>query len=355
MKATEVLKSYFHALETDDKFSGVVLITRGETTLYAGAFGYASRTWNIRNTLDIRFDTASMTKLFTTVAVLQLIDKKLIGFETPVIEYLGLEGTKISNDVNVFHLLTHTSGIGDDCEEEDGEKYEDLWKTKPNYSVRNTEDFLPQFVYREPNFAPGHGCRYCNCSFVLLGLLIEKATGLTYRDYVREHIFERAKMSRSGFFDMGQVNKMVAEGCDPIRNANGKIEGWKKNIYSYPPIGSPDSGAYVTAGDLDRFLRVVQRAELLSQELTEAFLSPHVDYREKGSWVMKYGYCLWFYVEKDGKVVCYQKEGVNAGVSGLIRYFPEQDINVVILSNMEEGVWEPVWKIHELVVAEKFE
>ena len=71
--------------------------------------------------------------------------------------------------------------------------------------------------------------------------------------------------------------------------------------------------------------------------------------------MMKYGYCLWFYVEKDGKVVCYQKEGINAGVSGLIRYFPEKDINVVILSNMEEGVWEPVQKIHELVVANKFE
>lgn len=355
MKATEILNQYFHQLEAEDKFSGVVLITRGKTILFSGAFGYASRAWKIRNTLDIRFDTASITKLYTTVAILQLIDKKLLTFETRVIEYLGLEGTKISNEVNVFHLLTHTSGIGDDCEEEDGEKYEDLWKTKPNYSVRNTGDFLPQFLYKEPNFAPGHGCRYCNCSFVLLGLMIEKATGVSYRDYVREHIFEKVGMSHSGFFDMAQVNEMVAEGSDPIRNADGKIEAWKKNIYSYPPIGSPDGGAHVTAGELDRFLRAVQRGELLSQELTEAFLSPHVNYKDKGSWMMKYGYCLWFYVEKDGKVVCYQKEGVNAGVSGLLRYFPEQDINVVLLSNMEDGVWEPVRKIHELVVDGKFE
>lgn len=354
METTESLNLYFHELEAKDKFSGVVLITRGKTTLYSGAFGYASRAWDIQNTLDVRFDTASMTKLFTTVAILQLIDKKLVSFETRVIEYLGLEGTKISNDVNVFHLLTHTSGIGDDCEEENGEKYEDLWRTKPNYSIRNTVDFLPQFINKEPNFAPGQGCRYCNCSFVLLGLMIEKAAGISYRDYVREHIFEKTKMSRSGFFDMMQVNKMVAEGSDPIIDTAGKIEGWKRNIYAYPPIGSPDSGAYVTAGDLDRFLRAIQRGELLSEELTKAFLSPHVDYREKDTWVMKYGYCLWFYVEKDGKVVCCQKEGVNAGVSGLIRYFPEQDINVVILSNMEEGAWGPVLKIHELVVTNKF-
>ena len=349
------LDQLFQELEGKDEFSGVVLITKGEAEIYSGAFGYASRTWKIRNDLDIRFDTASITKLFTTTAILQLIDKKLLAFETSAIEYLGLEGTKISKEVTIFHLLTHTSGIGDDCEEEAGEVYEDLWKTKPNYSVRNTEDFLPQFIYKEPNFSPGEGCRYCNCSFVLLGLMIEKAAGMPYRDYVRENIFEKANMSHSDFLVMDRVHEKVAEGCDPIRNEDGTIEGWKKNIYSYPPIGSPDGGAHVTAGDLDRFLRAVQSGKLLSKELTEAFLTPRIDYREKDGWVMKYGYCLWFYVENDGKIVCFQKEGINAGASGLIRHFPEQDINVIILSNMEEGVWGPIQKIHKLVVDGEFD
>jgi len=355
MNIKETLNQYFQELESKDEFSGVVLITKGDTELYSGAFGYASRAWKIKNDLDIRFDTASITKLFTTAAILQLVDQDLLSLETCAISYLGLEGTKISNDVNVYHLLTHTSGIGDDCEEEAGEIYEDLWKEKPNYSVRNTADFLPQFINKEPNFPPGEGCRYCNCSFVLLGLMIEKATGISYRDYVRKHIFEKANMSQSNFLAMDQVNELVAEGCDPLRNEEGELEGWKKNIYSYPPIGSPDGGAYVTAGDLDRFLRAVQAGDLLSTESTEAFLSPQVDYKDKGDWTMKYGYCLWFYVEKDGKIVSYQKEGVNAGASGLIRHFPEQDINVVILSNMENGVWAPIRKIHKLVVDCKFD
>ena len=355
MNITDILNQLFLELESIDEFSGVVLITKGDAELFSGAFGYASRVWKIKNDLDIRFDSASITKLFTTAAILQLIDKKLLTFETSAIEYLGLEGTKISKGVNVIHLLTHTSGIGDDCEEEAGEVYEDLWKTKPNYSVRNTEDFLPQFVHKEPNFAPGEGCLYCNCSFVLLGLMIEKATGMSYRDYVRKHIFEKAYMSRSDFLAMDRVHEKVAEGSDPIRNKAGEIEGWKKNIYSYPPIGSPDGGAYVTAGDLDRFLRAVLSGTLLSEKLTKAFLSPHVDYKEKDDWVMKYGYCLWFYVDNDGKIVCFQKEGINAGASGLIRHFPEQDINVVILSNMEDGVWGPIRKIHQLVVDGKFD
>ena len=121
MEATKSLDRYFQGLEEKDEFSGVVLITRGDTELYSGAFGYASRAWKIKNTLDVRFDTASITKLFTTVAILQLIDQKRFSPETSAIEFLGLEGTKISKEVNIFHLLTHTSGIGDDCEEEDGE------------------------------------------------------------------------------------------------------------------------------------------------------------------------------------------------------------------------------------------
>jgi len=100
---------------------------------------------------------------------------------------------------------------------------------------------------------------------------------------------------------------------------------------------------------------MLRSGQLLSQDLTNQLFKPHVDYKEKDGWVMKYGYCFWFYVEKDGKLVCLQKEGVNAGVSGAMRYFPEQDINVVILTNMEEAVWEPIWKIHELIVDGKFD
>jgi len=146
------------------------------------------------------------------------------------------------------------------------------------------------------------------------------------------------------------VNHNVAEGCDPTRDATGTIVGWKKNIYSFPPIGSPDAGAYVTVSDLDRFLRAVIAGKLLSPELTSAFLSPQVVHRTRDTWTEMYGYGLWFYVDQASKVVCFEKEGVNVGVSGLIRYFPDQDIAVTLLSNMEDGVWDPVWKIHEMVI-----
>jgi CubicO group peptidase (beta-lactamase class C family) len=355
MNATQKLDRYFTALAAADEFSGVALVTRGRSQLYAAGYGYASRAWRIRNNLDMRFDTASITKLFTAVATLQLIDRAAFAFDTGVIDFLGLEDTAISSDVTVFHLLTHSSGIGDDCEEEDGEVYEDLWRTKPNYSVTATADFLPQFVHKPANFPPGEGCRYCNCSWILLGLMIERVTGRSYRDYVRENIFARAGMSHSDFLRLDRVHENVAEGADPIRDTAGRVVAWKRNIYAFPPIGSPDSGAYVTAGDLDRFLRAVQAGDLLSPQLTEAFLTPQVPYKQRDDWTLMMGYGLMFYVDACDGVVCYQKEGINAGVSAIIRHFPQQDISVVLLSNMEAGVWEPIWTVHELVVQGAFE
>jgi len=345
------LERYLQHRTQQDVFSRVVLLTQGSSQLFAGSYGYASRSWKVPNTLATRFDTASVTKLFTAVATLQLIDRGVLAFDTPVIDFLGLQDTAITRAVNVYHLLTHTSGIADDAEEENGEDYAEVWKTRSNYAVTQTADFLPQFAYKPPNFRPGQGCRYCNCGYVLLGLLIEQASGLSYRDYVRQQIFAPADMRQSDFFRLDLMNDNVAEGCDPLRDEHGTILAWKKNIYSFPPIGSPDSGAYVTASDLDRFLRQVKAGKLLSPQSTAAFFTPQVLHHAQDDWKQVYGYGIEFAVDGTGKVIFAEKEGINAGVSAVIRHYPDQDLNVVLLSNMQQGVWEPLRTIHRLLKA----
>ena len=216
-------------LEAADEFSGVVGVEQGDERLLLEAFGCASRTWNIPTTVETRFDTASLTKLFTAVATLQQVEHGTFALDTSVIGYLGLKETGISLAVTPYHLLTHTSGIADDADEEAGERYEDLFVERPNYSVTQTSDYLPQFIGKPPNFAPGEGCRYCNVGYVLLGLMIERATGSTYREYVTEHVFARAGMNRSGFFRMDVVEPDVAEGVEAIKDENGGIVGWQRN------------------------------------------------------------------------------------------------------------------------------
>jgi CubicO group peptidase (beta-lactamase class C family) len=347
--AVRAVETLLRELEAADRFSGVVGVEQGDEKLLLEAFGYASRTWSIPTTVDTRFDTASITKLFTAVATLQLVEHGAFALDTSVIGYLGLEGTGISAAVTPYHLLTHTSGIADDADEEAGERYEDLFLERPNYSVMETADYLPQFVGKPPNFAPGEGCRYCNVGFVLLGLMIERATGSTYREYVTEHVFARAGMNRSGFFRMDVVEPDVAEGVEAVKDENGGVVGWRRNIYSYPPIGGPDGGAHVTVGDLLRFHRAVVDGRLLGPALTAELLSPKARHSARGAGSRLMGFGFEFETDADDVVRCYWKKGVNVGVSGLLRHYPMKDITVAVLAVGEHAAWGPVKAIDEAV------
>jgi CubicO group peptidase (beta-lactamase class C family) len=347
--ALRIVEVLLRELEAAGEFSGAVCVNQGDQELLLDAFGYASRTWKIRTTVETRFDTASITKLFTAVATLQLVEQGAFALDTSVIGYLELEGAGISRDVTPYHLLTHTSGIADDADEEAGERYENLFLDRPNYSVVETADYLPQFVGKPPNFAPGEGCRYCNVGYVLLGLMIERATGSSYRSYIAEHVFIPAGMNRSGFFRMDVVEPDVAEGVEAIKDGDGGIVGWHRNIYSYPPVGGPDGGAHVTVGDLLRFHRAVTDGRLLGPALTAELLSPKARHSARGAGSHLMGFGFEFETDADDVVRCYWKEGVNVGVSGMLRHYPMRDITFAVLAVGENAAWSPIKAIDEAV------
>jgi CubicO group peptidase (beta-lactamase class C family) len=322
----------------DNDFSGVVLLKEGNRTVYEAARGLATRRWGIPNTLETRFDTASITKLFTSVAVLQQVAKGNLDLETSIHHYVDLEGTTIGTDVTLLHLLTHTSGIADDADEEAGESYEDLFIQVPNYSLINTSDYLPQFAHKPPLAKAGEDCRYCNAGYILAGLALEKVTGMPYRQYVFDEVFTKAGMNDSGFYDRREAAPRVAEGWDT--DADGS---WFQNIYSYPPIGSPADGAQVTAADLVRFIQAVRNGELLDAEHTEEFFVPQVEHDEE----TMYGFGLEFDMNEDGTVRSYYKDGVNVGASGIVRHYVDEGLDVVVLSNNEDAAWPVVREIDE--------
>lgn len=320
-------------LEEHD-FSGTALVRIGKQSVSMQR-GEAHRGFHVPVNGRTRFDCASVTKLFTAAAALQLVGQGRFALDTPICDLADLAGTKIPRDVTVLHLLNHTSGIADDADEEAGEDYADLFKASPNYAIRECRDFLPNFAYKEPNFAVGTDVRYCNCSFVLLGLAIEKASGLAYREYVRQNIFVPAGMHGADFLAMDGVNENFAEGY-----TDG---GTRKNIYSYPPIGTPDGGACVTAQDLCLFFDAVKGGRLLPSDLSAFFLRPNSPVSRPFDWngtecTWRTG-CALEFVEKDGKIRYMYKEGVNAGVSAIVSYHPEQDALIALLSNNEANVW----------------
>lgn len=339
-------------LASEDRFTGAVAATIGQEEVFAAAYGYANRAWRVPCGLDTRFDTASITKLFTAVATLQLVERGVFGLDTSVVDYLDLAGTTISPAVTPYQLLTHTSGIADDADEEAGERYENLFVDRPTYAFSETADQLPHFVTKPPNFPPGQGCRYCNGSYLLLGLMIERASQATYRDYVAAHVFAPAGMARSGFFRMDVVEPDVAEAVEPIRDVDQRIVGWRRNIFSYPPIGDPAGGAYVTVGDLLAFHRALVAGRLLGPTLTAAMLAPHEVHSRELDVTRMTGYGFEFTVAANGRVRRYQKEGVNVGVSGLLRHYPDHDLTLAILGVGEDAVWEPVAAFDEAVAGD---
>lgn len=338
----EFIDSCIEKAAEEESFSGVVLLKKGGERLYSKAVGFANRSHNVPNTFKTRFATASVTKIFTAVSVLQLIEKKKLTFETSVKDL----DTPISDEVTVYHLLTHTSGIADyfDESEEDISLFENLWIETPNYSIKNLEDFLPLFAHRQPVSNPGKEFRYSNAGYILLGLLIEKVSGLSYFDYVRENIFARASMESSGFLPFDEVHENVAEGYIP------DPEKWRRNIYATTPYGASDGGAFSTVEDLAHFMKTLRNGELLCDELTREILKPHVDDETDGDNVWKYGYGMWFLLNKNDDIIRYGLPGEDPGVSCRLFYYPLCDIDVVILGNQSDCAGSLGWHIHKAIV-----
>src|SRR5664279_4786208 len=132
-------------LEQND-FSGTVLIKRGNATIFETVTGKASHRWDVPNTADTRFDSNAITKLFTSVAVLQQVSKGELDLETSIHHYVDLEDSEIDPAVTLLHVLTHTSGIADDVDEEEGETYAELWSEFPSYTIMQPVDQLPLFI-----------------------------------------------------------------------------------------------------------------------------------------------------------------------------------------------------------------
>lgn len=326
-------------------FSGTCLVKQGGTTVFSNAYGMAHKGFHIPNALDTKFDTASVTKVLTATAILILIEKGKLGLGNKIVELLDLEGTEIPADVSIEHLLTHTSGIADDADEVAGENYSDLFIDSPNYSIRRTADFLPLFKHKKPIFKAGSDVRYNNCAFVLLGLVIEKLADTDYRSFITENILAPCGLRNTTFCAMDEINENTAEGYVRCCDQEGNFLNWKKNIYSYPPIGSPDGGIYSTVEDLDMFLRSLKSGKLLSKQYTEAMFQPHckfsrpIKWRDAQSPTIRMGYALEF-VEFDDGVFCIRKDGINDGVGAMLSFYPIVDVSIVILANQDCNIWE---------------
>lgn len=338
-----------------EKFSGVVMICQEGRQIFAKACGYANRSWMVVNQLDTRFRIASLSKMFTAVSILQLVDHGILSLETGVVDLLELENSTVPKSVTIYHLLSMTSGIADWFDESgDWEAgWEALCRKYPIYLFRNNEDYLPLFIDEEPLAKVGEGYQYSGSNYILLGLVIERLTGQTYFDYVRDNIFARLNMTRSDFIPLDGVHDEVAEGYIPESGEDDNIVGWRKNIYSTTPEAAADGGATSTAADLCQFAKGLKDGALLSAEMTAQMFTPRVlqfpDKHRGYTW--KYGYATMFLIDDQDQIVRFGHTGEEDGVSCRFYSYPGLDIDLVILGNLSWSSGDLGWDIHDILVS----
>jgi CubicO group peptidase (beta-lactamase class C family) len=310
--------------------SGAVLMTKAGDVVFEESYGYADRATSTPVTPATRFALASVTKMFTAVTVVDLVATGATTFETPVVDLLPPERqpSTLLSEVTLHHLLCHTSGIADYAEEDEDspaylEDYGSLWERLPSYSIERPIDFLPLFGDLPPYRPPGVEWQYSNAGYIVLGLVIEELTGRPYAEVVQERVFDRAGMTGSGFFRLDESVPDVATGYLP---RGGPDEPWRTNIYSTPVVGGADGGSLSTARDLDVFLRAYSDGTLLGDQL-DRVIAPHADAGD--------GYFEGYGVHRypDGR---YGHGGGDPGVSVIVNRWPDDDVHVVVLCNVED-------------------
>lgn len=322
-------------------FSGTFLVKDLNKNLAANSYGYANRSEQIENTTDTRFGIASGCKLFTSIAICQLVEEGKLSFETKLKDCLNIAFPNFDKDITIHHLLTHTAGIPDYFDEEVMDDFEELWVNNPMYLIRTLEDFLPLFQNKPMKLKVNERFHYNNAGYIILGLIVEQVSKLSFTDYVGENIFKKAGMINSGYFEFDSLPKNTALGYIDLPDGS-----WKTNIYSLPVKGGSDGGAFVTVNDMVKFWDALINNQLLSQEYTLKLLTPYIRTNDLNSF---YGYGVW--IEKNvDTILKYHIMGYDPGVSFHSAFYPKTSIKTVICSNKSEGAYDIMKEIEEEIL-----
>jgi CubicO group peptidase (beta-lactamase class C family) len=301
-----------------DRFAGAVLVAKDGRVLLSKAYGLADRKRGIPNTRRTLFRIGSMNKMFTAVAILQLVEAGNVELTASLGKYLGdYPNQDVASKVTIHHLLTHTGGTGDIF----GPDYE-----AHRRELRTLADYVELYGKRGPEFEPGSRWAYSNYGMILLGVVIENVTGQSYYEYVQEHIYEPAGMTASGSLpeDRAVPNRSIGYMKQPGTTA------WVPNTETLPYRGTSAGGGYSTVEDLARFAHALLSHTLLSPDSTELLITGKVESGLGGSYA--YGFEDGRGADGNGSV---GHGGGAPGMNGDLRIYPKSGYVVAVLANLD--------------------
>jgi CubicO group peptidase (beta-lactamase class C family) len=310
---------------------GSVQLRRRGSVHFAGAYGLAKREPPVPNGASTRFELASLSKLFTAVAIAQLVEQGKLRFDMTLADALpDYPNRATAAQITIHHLLTHTSGLPDFYRNGKIRQYE--------ASLRSLTDYWPTFAMDSLWSPPGARHDYSNSNYITLGAIVERASGLEFEEYVRRHIFEPAGMRDSCYCESGSEHRATpysryTSGFGPSRRP--VPERWTEVPTGAKRPGASAGGGISTADDIARFGAAILENKLVSAATKAIMLTPHV--RMEGGH-RGYGFEIhdWFGTRIVG-------HGGNFwGVMSQLDIYPETGHVAVVLSNNDASGGEAV-------------
>lgn len=291
-----------------DGFMGSALVAKDGSILLDEGYGSANLSWDIPNASDTKFRIGSVTKQFTGVSILLLMEQGKLSLDDPIKKHYP-DAPAAWDGITLRHLLHHTSGI-------------------PSFTGLDeftTFKFLPMTLDEEIGkfrdlpleFAPGEKFNYSNSGYVLLGAVIERASGQSYGEFVKANIFDPLGMENTGMDSNSAIIPRKATGYAPGKDGIVRAEYVNMDI----PHGA--GALYSTTGDLLKWQRGLFGGKLLKPDSLTEYLTPALS-----------KYALGVVVDEDDGGRLYSHSGGIEGFNSWLAYDPDRKITVAVLANL---------------------
>jgi CubicO group peptidase (beta-lactamase class C family) len=300
-------------------FNGTVLVAENGKVIYKKGFGKANMEWNIPNTPDTRFRLGSITKQFTATLILQLVEQGKIKLDGKITDYLPDYRKDVGEKVSIHQLLNHTSGIP---------SYTSMpnFETEASRNPYKVADFVKKYASGELEFEPGSKFSYNNSGYFLLGAIIEKVTGQTYEQVLKDKILDPLGMKNTGYDHHGTILEKRASGYEKTG------DGYRNASYLDMSLPYAAGSLYSTVEDLYLWDQALYTDRVLSAQSKDLMYKPHLDDYAYGWQIAK----AKLGTGTETAAAIKHGGGINGFNTMIVRY-PAQKNLIVLLDNTSQG------------------
>ncbi|MEO7445296.1 MAG: alpha/beta fold hydrolase [Ferruginibacter sp.] len=323
--------------DEEQRFNGAILIAEKGNIIYKNAVGMANMEWNIPNTTQSKFRVGSVTKQFTSMLIMQLVNEGKINLQNTITDYLPHYRKETGDSITIHQLLTHSSGLPNYTDNDYFFKND----SKLHFSVN---DFIRIYCSGDPAFKPGTRFSYSNSGYFILGAIIEAVTKKTYIEVLDERILQPLKMEHTGYDRSEKLITNRASGY--VR----QMDGFENSEFLDMGLPFAAGSIYSTVEDLFLWNQALAAGKLIPQELYRKLYTGYLPVEEipffkndKDS--VAYGWFVKHFDKSDSSqtaTMIWHSGGINGFLSQLAR-FPEEGYFIALLDNTE-GAVEPLLK-----------